>query len=88
MVHLNAEVIGLLDAKAKRRGVSRSQLIREAVDALLAPDRHEQLADRYRQGYSDAPPDSEDAWGELGAWHDELARVRAAERSGSAPPWQ
>lgn len=88
MVHLHAEVIEMLDAKARRRGVSRSQLIREAVDALLSADRRNGLAERYRQAYRVAPADTADEWGDLGAWHAELERIRAAERPREAAAWE
>ena len=87
MVHLEPELITLLDATARRRGVSRSQLIREAIASHLEPERSTRIAERYRQAYAARPADAVDEWGDVEAWHSELARLRDPDR-GESGPWE
>jgi metal-responsive CopG/Arc/MetJ family transcriptional regulator len=76
LVQLTDELIELLDERAEREGISRSSLIRTAVDAYLQADREHALDVAIVDGYTRHPP------GEL----DELADA-AARRSIAAEPW-
>lgn len=53
LVQLSDDLLALLDRQAERRHVSRSQVIREAVERLTAADREaeidRQLVDGYRR---------------------------------------
>ncbi len=55
MVQLNQSLLSLLDARAARDGVSRSQLIREAIDAHLAADAEATALQRVVEGYARIP---------------------------------
>lgn len=52
MVQLSTDLLALLDARAKRESVSRSQVIREAVERYLHEDaeaaRYAQVVEAYR----------------------------------------
>jgi hypothetical protein len=77
MVQLNESLLDLLDARARRTGVSRSQVIREAVEAYLREEARERIARAYQEGYRRVPAGTLDEWGDLEALHEELARARA-----------
>ena len=55
MVQLNQELLQSLDARAKRDGVSRSQLIRQAVQDYLGRDVEAQAMQRIVAGYARIP---------------------------------
>jgi metal-responsive CopG/Arc/MetJ family transcriptional regulator len=74
LVHLPPELIESLDTRAAAEGVSRSQLIRDAVGAFLEVDAAARLADQVRQAYERQPLDTPDEWGDLESF---LAAVRA-----------
>jgi hypothetical protein len=76
MIQLRDDQLERLDAEAKRIDVSRSHLIRTAVDALLDKPFDVDVAERYRLAYPE-PRYGVDAWGDLDAWHDAAARERA-----------
>lgn len=76
LVQLTDELIALLDERAEREGVSRSRLIRDAIERFLAEDRRRAIDDAIVEGYRRIPP------GEL----DALAEV-AGRRSIAAEPW-
>jgi metal-responsive CopG/Arc/MetJ family transcriptional regulator len=76
LVQLTDELVDLLDEHAAREGVSRSSLIRTAVEAYLRADRERAFDDAIVRGYARIPP------GEL----DELAEA-AARRSVASEPW-
>ena len=76
MIQLRGDQVERLDAEATRIGASRSQLIRNAVDALLDKPFDVDVAERYRLAYPE-PRHGVDAWGDLDAWHDAAARERA-----------
>jgi len=77
MVQLNQSLLSLLDARAARDGVSRSQLIREAIDAHLAADAEATALQRVVEGYARTPETD----GELRAARED-ARALVAEE-----PW-
>jgi hypothetical protein len=79
MIQLRDDQVERLDTEATRIGVSRSHLIRKAVDALLDGPFDVDVAERYRLAYPEALY-GVDAWGDRDAWHDAAAREREASR--------
>jgi Ribbon-helix-helix protein, copG family len=82
MLQLNEDQISRLDAEAARVGQSRSQLVRNAVDAQLNGTIDVDLAERYRLAYADGF--GVDEWGDLDAWH---AAVAASRTENDRPEW-
>ena len=82
MLQLREDQIARLDAEATRARVSRSKLVRDAVDAQMQGSVDIDLAERYRLAYADGL--GVDAWGDLDAWHAAAERSR---RDGSRAPW-
>lgn len=72
MVQLTDELVEELDIEAERRGISRSELIREALDRHLADLRSTAVGSRRVAGslahpaYTPDTPDTPDTWGDLG----------------------
>jgi metal-responsive CopG/Arc/MetJ family transcriptional regulator len=65
LVQLSDELLSLLDQRAAARGVSRSQLIREAIEAHLQADLDAEVGRRIAEGYAGVPDDRElDRWAE------------------------
>jgi metal-responsive CopG/Arc/MetJ family transcriptional regulator len=60
MVQLNRSLLSSLDARAARDGVSRSQLIRDAVEAYLAADAEVTALQRVVEGYRRTPETDEE----------------------------
>ena len=77
LVHLPPAMIEELDRRRERSGVSRSQMIRDAVSAYVR-DADGSLAEQYRMAYAEMPLDHSDEWGNLDAWLDEVRRMRPA----------
>jgi len=77
MVQLNRSLLDLLDARAVRDGVSRSQLIRDAVQAYLDADMEAAALQRVVDGYARTPETDED----LRIAHDDARNLVAEE------PW-
>jgi metal-responsive CopG/Arc/MetJ family transcriptional regulator len=77
MVQLNRSLLDLLDARAARDGVSRSQLIRDAVQAYLDADMEAAALQRVVDGYARTPETDE----ELRIAHDDARNLVAEE------PW-
>lgn len=95
MVQLNQELLDLLDRRATRAGVSRSQLIREAIEAFLASDREAAIDRQIVDGYRRMPQGGEydaDEWGDLGQlvsalMVDQLRQLNEEERQAGFEPW-
>lgn len=95
MVQLNQELVELLDRRAAREGVSRSQVIREAIEAFLAGDREAAIDRRIVDGYTRMPQGGEydaDEWGDLGGMVtglvvEQLRRLDQEEREAGFEPW-
>ncbi|HWD08866.1 MAG TPA: CopG family transcriptional regulator [Actinomycetota bacterium] len=95
MVQLNEELLAVLDRKARESGVSRSQLIRQALEAYLASDREAELDRQIVEGYTRMPQGGEfdrDEWGDVGAMMNALAAeslrtLDGEERAAGFDPW-
>jgi predicted transcriptional regulator len=95
MVQLTDELVGLLDRRAAAAGVSRSQLIREAIEAYLAADREAEVDRRIKEGYTRMPQGGEydvDEWGDLGNMvtaltAESLKRLAEEEDAAGLEPW-
>lgn len=55
LVQLSDELVSLLDRMARRRRVSRSELIREAIEQHTAVDREAEADRRYVESYTRFP---------------------------------
>jgi hypothetical protein len=91
MVQLTDELVERLGREAARRGVSRSALIRSALEGFL---RHDQasISRRIVDGYTRIPPAVPDEWGDLAAMADQasvdlLQRLDNEERLDGREPW-
>lgn len=95
MVQLTEELIDLLDRRAARDGVSRSQVVRDAVEAYLASDRESRVDEQIVEGYRRMPQGGEfdvDEWGDLGAMvtglaAESLRALDSEERAEGGEPW-
>jgi predicted transcriptional regulator len=92
MVQLTKELITDLDAEAAERGVSRSAVIREAVEQHLAGRRHDAIGEAIAEGYRRIPPGTPDEWGDLEqvgdiAGHETAQRLDQEEREAGFGPW-
>ena len=67
IVQLSDELLALLDARAARRGISRSELIREAIEDHVKGDRDAATDAAIIEGYTRIPPPKHDPWAEAGA---------------------
>ncbi|MGI8939889.1 MAG: ribbon-helix-helix protein, CopG family [Iamia sp.] len=86
LVQLNETLLAALDQRAARRGVSRSQVIREAVEAHLGQDHDAEISRRIIEGYERTPQATPDEWGAPGdltsaATRDLHRRLDVEERS-------
>lgn len=92
MVQLTDRLVEELDAEAARRGVSRSALVREALEAHLAEQRERSIGQEIADGYRRTPPATPDEWGDLDALGDAAAaellhRLDAEEHRQGHEPW-
>jgi predicted transcriptional regulator len=91
MVQLTDSLVEALDARAARDGVSRSQLIRNAIEAFLADDAERAVTERIVAGYRAHPQGARDAWGDLSAELDratlDVTRRLDAEEAERGDPW-
>jgi metal-responsive CopG/Arc/MetJ family transcriptional regulator len=76
LVQLSDELIALLDERAAKNGLSRSEIIRRAIERELADDIEADIDRRIIEGYTRIPPAEFDAWAEA-----------SARRSIAAEPW-
>lgn len=84
MLQLSVDQIDELDRTARRAGVSRSQLVRNAVDALIDPPSNVDIAEQYARAYP-VPTDGVDDWGDLDVWHAAARSERIDAASGHTP---
>jgi predicted transcriptional regulator len=95
MVQLSGDLVEALDRHAARAGVSRSQVIRDAVEAFLASDRAATIDRQIVGGYIKTPQGGEfdvDEWGDLSAMMptltaDQQKQLTAEERARGVEPW-
>ncbi len=92
LVQLNDSLLAALDQRAARRGISRSQLIREAIEAHLEADHDAEVSRRIIDGYAERPQASLDEWGSPDAAGIAAAghlhrRLDAEERQAGHDPW-
>ena len=92
MVQLTDRLVRLLDRVAARRGVSRSALIRTAVEQFLEKDEEAAVGRQIVAGYERIPPATPDEWGDLSeltdrATADLLHRLDAEEGAAGHDPW-
>lgn len=64
LVQLNDALLAALDQRAAQRGVSRSQLVREAIEQFVASDLEAEVTRRIIEGYEREPQGSADEWGD------------------------
>lgn len=76
LVQLTDDLVALLDERALREGVSRSQLIRAALESFLAADSRRAVDEAIVEGYRRIPPGELDPWAEV-----------SGRRSVAAEPW-
>jgi predicted transcriptional regulator len=87
LVQLSDELVGLLDGIAARRGISRSALIREAVESHLHDEREAEIDRQIVDAYTRMPQTEEELeWADIVA--QEAARaLDEREREAGAEPW-
>jgi len=64
LVQLSDELVAALDERAARRQVSRSQLIRTAIEQYIATDEDAEIDRAIVEGYTRVPPPEHDPWAE------------------------
>lgn len=92
MVQLTDRLLQLLDRQAARRGISRSALIRTALEDFLSKDRELAVGEEIVEGYKRIPPSTPDEWGNLAQTTDQatvdvLHRLDAEEGTEGHAPW-
>lgn len=65
LVQLTDELVAALDEQAARLGVSRSALIRQAIEAHLADELESRVTAALLDGYSRIPQGAADEWGDI-----------------------
>jgi metal-responsive CopG/Arc/MetJ family transcriptional regulator len=87
LVQLTDELVELLDREAVRRGMSRSALIREAVEAHLHDAREAEIDRQIVEAYTRMPQTEEElAWADA-TTADAMRRLEEEERQFGAEPW-
>ena len=74
MVQLTSDLLDDLDLEATARGISRSALIREVLEAHLAERRADVVGEQIAEGYRRIPPATPDEWGSMESFADVAAR--------------
>lgn len=92
MVQLTSDLVQALDEVARRRGTSRSALIREFVAEGLEQSAAAAVGERIAEGYRRIPQLQPDEWGDAGAATDVatgelLVRLDAEERAAGHDSW-
>lgn len=92
LVQLNETLLSVLDQRAAKAGVSRSQIIREAIEAYVAHDHDAEISRRIIAGYERIPQSTPDEWGSperfsQAAARDLHRRLDAEERAAGHEPW-
>lgn len=92
MVQLTEDLVVGLDKEATERGVSRSAVIREAIEEHLSLSREQVVGRQIVEGYTRIPPATPDEWGDIEGMLDTSARevmrrLDLEERSAGLEPW-
>lgn len=92
MVQLSTSLIEALDEEAARKGISRSALIRDVIEAHLGESVHRAIGRRIVEGYERIPPGTPDTWGDLSNMGDAsagelLQRLDDEESKQGFGPW-
>jgi predicted transcriptional regulator len=95
MVQLTDDLIAMLDQRAAQEGVSRSQVIREAIVAFFKSDRTAAIDRQIVDGYTRKPQGGEydaDEWGNVASLMaaltaDQARSLEPEEREAGLPPW-
>jgi predicted transcriptional regulator len=95
MVQLNKALLEELDRRASLDGVSRSQVIRNAIEAYLAGDRATAIDQLIIEGYRRMPQGGQfdaDEWGNLGTMMatmsaEQMKQLNEEEREAGFEPW-
>jgi metal-responsive CopG/Arc/MetJ family transcriptional regulator len=95
MVQLTDDLIAMLDQRAAQEGVSRSQVIREAIVAFFESDRSAAIDRQLVDGYTRMPQGGAydaDEWGDMATLMtaltaDQARSLAAEEREAELPPW-
>lgn len=92
IVQLSDNLVAQLDAEASERGISRSALVREAVERHLAEASSAAIGRQIVAGYRRIPQHQPDEWGDLGLRADvstveTLQRLDDEEAAAGWSPW-
>lgn len=92
LVQLDRTLLAMLDQRAAKRGVSRSQVIREAVEAHIGDDYEAEISRQIIAGYERMPQSTPDEWGEPSSFaavaaRDLHRRLAAEEEAAGHEPW-
>ena len=95
MVQLTEDLLALLDQKAAREGVSRSQVIRDAIEAFFEQDHSAAIDRQLVEAYTRMPQGGAydlDEWGDMANLMATLAAEQARsltteEREDGHAPW-
>jgi predicted transcriptional regulator len=95
MVQLTDDLLELLDRRAAVASVSRSALIREALEVFLAADRDELIDRQIVEGYTRVPQGGErdaDEWGNVARQMavlttTQMRQLNEEERAAGFEPW-
>jgi metal-responsive CopG/Arc/MetJ family transcriptional regulator len=87
LVQLSDELVELLDREAARRGISRSSLIREAIESHLHDEGEAEIDRQIVEAYTRMPQTEEElAWADW-ATAEAMRSLDAEERRLGAEPW-
>ena len=92
LVQLSDDLLTALDQRAASRGVSRSRIIRDAIEQHLAEDLDAEVTRSIVEGYRRQPQAMDDAWGDPLEWADRSARevhhrLSVEEHESGHPSW-
>ncbi len=92
MVQLTDSLVHLLDDAAAGRGMSRSAIIREALERYLAEEGHSLVTAQLVRAYEKTPQAEPDTWASMAGLGDQataeaLARLDEEEHRSGVGPW-
>jgi len=77
LLQLTDDLVRRLDRVSKEKGLSRSAIVRDALERYVSRESEEEMDRRLIEGYTRFPPD-----GEFDAWSEQQAREMVEEE-----PW-